>query len=338
VWPTICRNRKPIVTPSHHRIRDFRFSSGKTLAELTVEYATIGTPQRNAHGDITNAVLFCHGWSGTYAQGTVLYADLFAPGAPLDPARFYTIFPTALGSPGSSSPSTSKLGADFPAYSIIDMMTAQWHLLRDGLGIRHLSGIVGGSMGGYQALAWMTQHPEMMEWAIVIASAPSTIGRNVGIWHLMSEAITGDPAYADGRYTQQPAAGIRRAFLGTFLWYFATEHYQSRIRDVASLDAALAEAGMANVTMDANDVIWRNRAMIGFDVTANLAQVRARTLVIGVTTDEIFPAEEYCRIVAGIPRAKLFSYASVSGHLGLGRDIHEAVPAITRFLRKMPRP
>ncbi|MDD3982185.1 MAG: alpha/beta fold hydrolase [Spirochaetales bacterium] len=319
--------------PEYYKVKDFRLVSGEVLPEMVVEYVTLGRPARNAQGEIDNAVLWCHGWSGSYLQGPTLYGKAFGPGRPLDPEHYYIICPSALGSPGSSSPSTSGLGPDFPTYTIIDMVEAQRMLLTKHLGISHLRGVAGGSMGGHQTLQWICDYPDFMDWAIPIATGPSTTGRVVGIWGLMSETIKADPAYRSGHYTEQPKDALRRAFMGTYLWYFAPAYYQTQFRNPEAVMKGLEDAGMGNAGADANDVIWRNSAMISFNVENKLHQVKAKTLVVGVNDDALYPpAEEFYRVAMGIPGAKLFAYDSILGHIGNSRDLDKATDVMKAFI------
>ncbi len=319
--------------PEYYKVKDFRLLSGEVLPEMTVEYLSLGSPKRDAQGRIDNAVLWCHGWSGSCIQGPTLYGKAFGPGRPLDPDRYYIICPSSLGSPGSSSPSTSGLGPDFPGYTIADMVEAQRLLLTRHLGISHLRGIAGGSMGGHQTLQWITGYPDFMDWAIPIATGPSTTGRVVGIWGLMSETIKADPAYRGGHYAEQPKDALRRAFMGTYLWYFAPAYYQTQFRSPEAVMKGLEDAGMGNAGADANDVIWRNNAMISFNVESKLHQVKAKTLVVGVNDDALYPpVEEFYRVAMGIPGAKLFAYDSILGHIGNSRDLDKATDVMKTFI------
>jgi homoserine O-acetyltransferase len=321
------------VTPQSFRIADFQLQSGEVLKEMVVEYATLGEPKRDASGAIINAVINPHGWSGNYQQSVTLAKDMVGPGRPLDPQRFFIIFPTALGSPGSSSPSVSNLGPKFPAYSVADMVTAQYRLVTEHLGIKKLAGVMGASMGGFQTLQWITQYPDMMGWAVPIAASRKFDGRNLGIFGLMSFNIRTDPAYQNGGYKQQPKEGMRRGFMSTYLWYFGDTHYDAQFKTESAALKGLEDAGLGSDKMDANDIIWRNDAMATYNVVAGLPSIRAKVLVVGVVEDELFPPKLAIQpLVDAIPGAKAFLYESPLGHLGSVVHIGRANAAILEHI------
>ncbi len=320
------------LTPEYYVVKDFKLVSGAVLQEMKIEYAVHGTPKKDAAGKITNAVVFCHGWSGNYNQINIV-KGVIGPGKSVDPERFFYIFPTALGSPGSSCPSVSGSGPDFPKYTIADMIAAQYLLVKDHLKIDHLAGVMGLSMGGFQTLQWITDHPEMMDWAIPIATGPACVGRNVGVFGLMSELVRSDPSYQGGRYQTQPKSGMRLAFMSTYLFYFTPEFFASKFKTPTEVMKGLENAGLGSEKMDANDIIWRNEAMMAYDVRAKLPFVKAKTLVVGVNSDELFPPEDELRPIAyGLPGAKLFAYDSVFGHLGCALDAAKADKAMVDFI------
>jgi homoserine O-acetyltransferase len=333
----VARSQAPVqgisLTPQYFRIADFKLQSGEVLKEMVVEYATLGEPKRDASGAITNGVINPHGWSGNYQQSVTLAKDMVGPGRPLDPQRFFIIFPTALGSPGSSSPSVSGLGPKFPAYSVADMVTAQYRLVTEHLGIKKLAGVMGASMGGYQTLQWITQYPDMMRWAVPIAASMKSDGRNLGIFGLMSFNIRTDPVYQNGEYKQQPKEGMRRGFMSTYLWYFGAAHYDSQFKTEAAALKGLEDAGLGSDKMDANDIIWRNNAMGTYNVAAGLPKVKAKVLVVGVVEDELFPPQLAIQPIAdAIPGAKAFFYESPLGHLGCAIHIARANTAILEHI------
>lgn len=325
--------------PEYFRVSNFELLSGERLPEMVVEYATLGEPKRDASGAIVNAVVNPHGWSGNYSQTVGIGKDMVGPGRPLDPAKYFIIFPTALGSPGSSSPSVSGMGPKFPRYTVGDMVNAQYRLVTEKFGIRKLAGVIGSSMGGYQTLQWITQYPDMMNWAVPIAASMKHDGRNLGVFGMMSYNIRTDPAYMDGHYKEQPKEGMRRGFMGTYLWYFGAAHYDATFKTEEEVLKGLQNAGLGSDKMDANDIIWRNIAMAGYNVSAGLPKVKAKVLVVGVVEDELFPPREAIQpIVNAIPGAGVFYYESTLGHIGCAADIGKAGAAIVSFIAGAEKP
>jgi homoserine O-acetyltransferase len=186
---------------------------GVTLACPTLHYAVYG--RLNAARD--NAVLVCHALSGSALVGS-WWPEIFAPGAVLSREHDFVICINMLGScygstgPGSVNPETGKTyGPDFPLVSVRDNVRAQARLL-DSLGIRRLRLVLGGSIGGMQALDWTILHPERVERALVIGVAPLG-AMGLALNHLQRQAIVHDPEWAGGRYLPQrpPRRGLALA-------------------------------------------------------------------------------------------------------------------------------
>src|SRR5271157_1021933 len=184
---------------------------GRTLAGVTLHYAVYG--RLNAARD--NAVLVCHALSGSALVGA-WWPEIFAPGAVLSLERDFVVCINMLGScygstgPGSVDPETGKIyGPDFPLVSIRDNVRAQAQLL-DSLGIRRLRLVLGGSIGGMQALDWAIYDPQRVERAVIIGATPlSAMG--LALNHLQRQAILHDPEWKGGRYLPQrpPRRGWR---------------------------------------------------------------------------------------------------------------------------------
>jgi len=322
------------LTPKYYLVKDFKLASGAILKQMKIEYATLGTPQKDRSGHIVNAVVSCHGYSGNYAQIKFM-KGLVGPGLAFDTKRFFFILPTALGSPGSSAPSTSGLGPKFPKYTIADMVAAQYLLVTRHLKIKHLAGVFGASMGGMQTLEWITRHPTFMDWAIPIATSAAFDGRKAALVVSSTAAIKLDPAYKNGYYKQQPKKGMGLRSITSFVWYFTPAYFKMKYKTTEAMVMALNMVAQRGAqTADANDVIWRNDAMLKFDVKAKLKTVKARVLFIGVKTDEIFPPVDFIPTAKAIPGAKLFAYKSILGHLGCAFQLIKADKAIRAFLKK----
>jgi homoserine O-acetyltransferase len=159
--------------------RDFRFHAGEVLPELKLHYRSIGAPSGEP-------VLVLHGTAGSGA--TLLTRDfadeLFGPGQPLDASRYYLILPDAIGTGQSGKPS-DELRAKFPRYNYDDMVLAQYRLVTEGLGLKHLRLVIGNSMGAMQAWIWGVRYPDFTDALVPMACLPiATSGRN---WMLRPE-------------------------------------------------------------------------------------------------------------------------------------------------------
>lgn len=240
-------------------IRDFRFGTGETLPQLKLHYMTLGTPRRNAAGEIVNAVMVLHGTGGSGRQflSPQFAEELYRPGQPLDLSKTFVILPDNLGHGGSSKPSDG-LKARFPRYDYADMVEAQARLL-DHLGVKRLRLLMGTSMGCMHGFVWGTTHPERIQAMMPMACLPTEIAGQNRMWRKMAiDALRADPAYADGNYTAQPAQGLRTAadlLLIAGLNPVATQA-QAPTREAAE---ELLEQGFARTIAgrDANDLIWQ---------------------------------------------------------------------------------
>jgi len=203
---------------------------GRALAGVTLHYAVYG--RLNATKD--NAVLVCHALTGSALVGS-WWPEIFAPGAVLSLGQDFVICINMLGScygstgPGSVNPETGVIyGPDFPLVSIRDNVRAQAKLL-DSLGIRRLRLVLGGSIGGMQALDWAIHDPERVERAVIIGVAPLT-AMGLALNHLQRQAIQHDPEWRGGRYLPQrpPRKGLSLARQVGMMSYKSTELFDER--------------------------------------------------------------------------------------------------------------
>src|SRR3954470_24704776 len=179
--------------------RDFKFHSGETMPELRLHYTTVGEPTGQP-------VLVLHGTTGSAASMLTpgFAGELFGAGQPLDAAKYFIILPDAIGTGRSSKPSDG-LRTGFPKYNYEDMVEAQYRLVREHLGVKHLRLVTGNSMGGMQTWIWAQRYPGFMDVAVPMASLPTPMsGRNWMLRRLLVQSIKADPAWNNGNYTTQP--------------------------------------------------------------------------------------------------------------------------------------
>ena len=297
---------------------------GRALAGVNLHYAVYG--RLNAARD--NAVLVCHALSGSALVGS-WWPEIFAPGGVLSLDRDFVICINMLGScygstgPGSVDPETGNIyGPDFPLVSIRDNVRAQARLL-DSLGIRRLRLVLGGSIGGMQALDWTIHDPDRVECAAVIGVAPlSAMG--LALNHLQRQAIEHDPDWAGGYYLPQrpPRQGLSLARQIAMLSYKSAELFNERFgrnpnrngEDPWGLDnqgggliggrfdiaGYLDHQGERFIDrFDANSYLAILRTMDTWDPLQGYSspaeafgRIRARLCFVGISSDWLFPARE----------------------------------------------
>ena len=319
--------RTPVPVPTYEGdfVLDehFLLESGRTLAGLTLHYAVYGrlNPARD------NAVLVCHALSGSALVGS-WWPEVFAPGAVLSLDHDFVICINLLGScygstgPGSVNPETgSPYGSDFPLISIADNVSAQARLL-DSLGVRRLRLVMGGSMGGMQALEWAALFPDRVERAVVIGVAPLG-AMGLALNHLQRQAIQHDPEWMGGNYLPQrpPLRGLSLARQIAMLSYKSAPLFEERYarnpnrngEDPWGLDdlgggliggrfdiaGYLDEQGRRFVDrFDANSYLAILRTMDTWDPLRGgksphdvFAAIKARLTFIGISSDWLFPPQ-----------------------------------------------
>jgi homoserine O-acetyltransferase len=274
-------------------IRNFPFAAGGSLAELKLHYRTIGQPRRDPAGRVVNAVLVLHGTTGSGAQflRPEFAGELFGAGQLLDAAKFFVVIVDNIGHGQSSKPSDG-LRAAFPKYGYRDMVTAQYRLLTEGLGVDHLRLVIGTSMGGMHAWLWGEMYPDFADALMPLASLPAQISGRNRMWRRIAiDAIRSDPAWQDGRYTVQPG-GLRVA---AGMLALVGSNPVLRYRESPTLAAAdrwFTEYVDAYVrTADANDVLYALEASWDYDPGPGLERITAPLLAVNFADDLVNPPE-----------------------------------------------
>jgi homoserine O-acetyltransferase/O-succinyltransferase len=288
-------------------IKDFRFKSGETMPAVTLYYITLGSPRRNAPGEIVNAVILLHGTGGTARNWLMpsLADELFAPGEPLDAARYFIVIPDGIGRGGSSKPSDGLKGG-FPHYRYEDIVASEYRLITEGLGIKHLRLVMGSSMGGMHTWMWGYMYPDLMDGLVPIASQPIRIsGRNWLERRIAIEAIRQDPGWNNGNYDKNPTLWTATAPYG-FLRTESVLQIQKQAPTVEAGDALYRKLQDDAKKRDANDTLWAIEAVMDYDPAPHLGAIKARLMAINSTDDAVNPPElaSTAREIARIPNAK----------------------------------
>jgi homoserine O-acetyltransferase/O-succinyltransferase len=286
----------PKPTEGDFTIRDFKFQSGETLPELRIHYRTLGKPEKDAQGKTTNAVLIMHGTTGSGAQfiRPEFAGELFGKDQPLDATKFFIVLPDGIGHGKSSKPSDG-MHAKFPRYGYLDMVEAQYRLLKEGLGVNHARLVMGTSMGGMHTWLWGESHADFMDALMPLASLPTQIsGRNRAWRRLVIDAIRNDPAWNGGEY---PAGAGQPPSLRTaaqMLWFMSSNPVlrQKDAPSLAKTDEVLDKFVEQIVkTDDANDVLYALEASHDYDPGPNLEKIQAHLQAINSADDLINPPE-----------------------------------------------
>jgi homoserine O-acetyltransferase len=274
-------------------IRDFKFESGETLAELRIHYRTLGTLRKDASGVATNAVLVLHGTGGA---GTQFLSEqfggvLFRAGGLLDARKYFIILADGIGHGQSSKPSDG-LHARFPHYNYNDMVTAQYRLLTEGLGVTHLRLVMGTSMGGMHSWVWGEKYPEFMDALMPLASLPVQIaGRNRTMRRMVIDSIKKDPDWNNGEYKQQPR-GLTAAIYTLMFMTSSPLQWQRQAPTREAADEFFDRTVASRLrNTDANDMLYQFDASRDYDPAPKLEAIRAPLVAINSADDQVNPPE-----------------------------------------------
>jgi homoserine O-acetyltransferase/O-succinyltransferase len=337
--------------------------SGAVLHDYTLVYETYG----RLNTERSNAVLVCHALNASHhvaglhadAQGQALpksqgwWDNLIGPGKPLDTDKFFVI---CINNPGScfgstgpmhTNPSTGRIyGADFPVVTVEDWVNAQARVL-DRLGIEQLAAVLGGSLGGMQALGWTLQHPERVRHCVAVATAPNLSAQNIAFNEVARQAIVTDPDFHQGHFYEHgvvPRRGLRVARMIGHITYLSDDVMEEKfgramvgrqLGDEPSYSTQGIEFQVESYLryqgdkfsdyFDANTYLLITRALDYFDparahggkLSAAMAKALAKFLVISFTTDWRFsPARSREIVKALVDNRHDVSYAEINAPHG----------------------
>ena len=334
--------------------------SGASIRGYSLSYETYGT----LNADKSNAVLICHALNASHHVAGV-YADqphnvgwwdnMIGPGKSLDTDRFFVIGVNNLGScfgstgPMHTNPDTGRVyGADFPVVTVEDWVNAQARLL-DALGIEQLAAVMGGSLGGMQALSWTLQYPERVKHAVVVASAPNLNAENIAFNEVARRAIVTDPDFHAGHFYEHgvvPKRGLRIARMIGHITYLSddvmNEKFGRELRAAVTHNATGYKYSTQEVEFqiesylryqgdkfseyfDANTYLLITRALdyfdparaFGGDLSQAFARARCKFLLVSFSTDWRFsPARSREMVKALLDNRRDVSYAKIDAPHG----------------------
>lgn len=346
--------------------------SGARLARVEVGYETYGT----LDPDSGNAILICHALTGNqHVAGADprtgrpgWWERMVGPGKPIDPARHFIVAANVLGGcsgssgPASVDPATGRpYGMTFPVITVRDMVRAQAALL-DHLGVATLAAVVGGSMGGMQALDWAVAYPQRVRAVVAIATAARHSAQNIAYHEVGRQAIMADPNWRGGDYRidAPPVAGLAVARMAAHITYLSeaglTAKFGRRLqdRDAVSfgfdadfqVESYLRHQGLSFVErFDANSYLYITRATDYFDLAAPhdgrlaaaFANTATRFAIVAFDSDWLYPTAEARRIVRALnaanARVSFVELASPHGHDAFLLDSPDLNRVVDGFLR-----
>jgi len=333
---------------------EFPLELGGTLPSLRVGYRTWGT--LDAAG--SNAVVLCHALTGS-ADADLWWTRMFGPGRALDPERDFVVCSNILGScygttgPTSIDPATGApwLGT-FPAITVRDMVRAQ-HALGAALGVRRVRMVMGGSLGGMQALEWALSYPALIESVVFIASTARHSAWCIGLSEAQRQAIFADPRWRGGRYdpADPPAAGLAAARMMAMLSYRSQPSFEMRFgrrretEDQYAVESYLGYQGVQLVErFDAATYVTLTRAMDTHDVSRGrgdfdevMRSLRQPTLVVSIDSDVLYWPWEQREVVTLAPNARLAVMDSPHGHDAFLIDVDRLSDMVADFRGGPPR-
>lgn len=315
-------------------------------------------------GDSTNMLEF---WSSMGKRTSFAGGIHIGPGKLIDTNRYYVILIDALGLWGASKPSSSHpgkkksyaLGLQFPQYRLEDCVQLMYRLLKDKLKVARLRLVTGVSMGGTLTYAWGVLHPHFVEAIMPIGGTPfqdSGIAR--WLFDLMTAAIESDPVYRETRGDYYKKSKLNHPILGNmFGWSILKhsafideyrvkqgfEHCKKEIFDWKKSPEVVKTFGkkigygsslFRIALIDANDLIYRNRAQTMFNVEPYLSKIQARTLIIHISTDQWLYLHLAKRAKEKIAGSKLLSFPDKMGHYAVFKALAVYKKEIRQFLNK----
>jgi homoserine O-acetyltransferase len=350
---------------------ELTLESGEKLGPITVAYETYG----ELNADRSNAILILHALTGdAHAAGVHKgdekpgwWDDMIGPGKAFDTRRYFVISSNILGGcrgttgPSSINPKTGRrYGLDFPIISIPDMVQVQKHLL-DHLGIDRLLAVAGGSMGGMQALEWLTSHPDRLKSAVIIATAAKHSAQQIALNEVGRQAIMADPHWKDGHYygAHLPAKGLAVARMVGHITYMSEtsmgDKFGRRLKDNGkehkfSIDFEVQDylhsRGNNFVKrFDANSYLYITKAIDSFDVSRGkplqhaFKGIKAKALVLAFKSDWLYPASQSLEIVRACKLAGIeTTYCEIDstyGHDAFLLEIEEESHLVKHFLQNL---
>lgn len=315
-------------------LKEFKFKNGETLNDAKVEYISLGTPLYDENGIIKNALVYFHGSSGScYSVRRI--SEYIGSGDLFDSDKFFFISLSALGCPNSSSPSTTGLKNKFPEYDVDDMVNFQKQFLEERFGIKHVKGLIGNSMGGFEVLTWGCLYPDSVDFIISLVSSFKVGGHNYALSKIMNNILESDPDYNGGDYELPISDSLKRSLKlssdAMYCYGLSREEYRNNMTN-QEIEDAMAEFAEESLEEDVNDLIYMNSSSMDYDLSDKLKDISAKVLIIAINQDQYFPPNlDAIPMSKMIKNSKLVIFDSCMGHVG-SSELYKIEEDLEEFL------
>ena len=315
-------------------LKEFKFKNGETLNDAKVEYISFGTPLYDENGIIKNALVYFHGSSGScYSVRRI--SEYIGSGDLFDSDKFFFISLSALGCPNSSSPSTTGLKNKFPEYDVDDMVNFQKQFLEERFGIKHVKGLIGNSMGGFEVLTWGCLYPDSVDFIISLVSSFKVGGHNYALSKIMNNILESDPDYNGGDYDLPISDSLKRSLKlssdAMYCYGLSREEYRNNMTN-QEIEDAMAEFAEESLEEDVNDLIYMNSSSMDYDLSDKLKDISAKVLIIAINQDQYFPPNlDAIPMSKMIKNSKLVIFDSCMGHVG-SSELYKIEEDLEEFL------
>lgn len=315
-------------------LKEFKFKNGEILKDAKVEYISFGTPLYDDNGIIKNALVYFHGSSGScYSIRRI--SESIGSGDIFDTDKFFFISLSALGCPNSSSPSTTGLKNKFPKYDVDDMVNFQKQFLEERFGIKHVKGLIGNSMGGFEVLTGGCLYPDSVDFIISLVSSFKVGGHNYALSKIMNNILESDPDYNGGDYELPISDSLKRSLKlssdAMYCYGLSREEYRNNMTN-QEIEDAMAEFAEESLEEDVNDLIYMNSSSLDYDLTDKLKDITAKVLIIAINQDQYFPPNlDAIPMSKMIKNSKLVIFDSCMGHIG-SSELYKIEEDLEEFL------
>ena len=271
-----------------YALPEFEFENGRVLSDVKVEYLISGTPKYDDDGNVSNAIVYCHSYSGSCYSINDLYS-LTGEHAPFDRNNYLLISITSLGFPESCSPSSTGLNHRFPAFSVLDCVNFKKQFLKV-LGIEKVLGVTGKGLGGYEVYTWACEYPDDMKFIMVCDSSFKTNGYR----YTFSKAIDGIMESSEGFYSETYDVSLSQTMVSIYRLIYSNYFSKRILQEMSNdeIDVLMDDFVEEGLFTDIYDLKYRNDFIMAYNLEDKLNNIKASTLIFA-STDDIYYSHKY---------------------------------------------